>query len=273
MGQLRGLLAILAALSLGAAVPAEATPTLSGFFNVHDHVGPNSVGSGVGERLNFGVGSVVPAGPDTTASAVQAPHNLALFRIPVSLLPGLYNRTLACSPCPTGSWAISATDGIGPAAVGSTNSIPDPQLLPLVLDLHVDGSTLTPTVHWTLPDLSGFDVDNIRVRIWHDDVDVGVFLGAAQVATINDLFFQSGLLPPDTTQYTVPEGVLEKHRPYIFEVLLQDTETIQGITFTENRSRTFTQVPFEVPGPASLIALGAGVLLVTAVRRRSSARP
>lgn len=247
-----------------------ATPIITTPFNQHENVGANPLGVGTGERQNFGAVSISPANAGTTATATQGGPTFDLFRLPLTLFPELYSRSILCSPCPTGSWTISATDGSG-VAVATTPPTPSPQLLPLVQNLHVVGDGLTPTIKWTLPDLTGFDVDRIRVRAWHDDVDVQGFNGATPVFTINDLFFQSALLPANATQFTVPLGVLEKHRPYIFEVFLEDFEVITGFgTFIENRSRTFTQTPFEVAEPASLLLLAAGVLglgIVTKKRR------
>lgn len=127
-----------------------------------------------------------------------------------------------------------------------TPPISNPQLLPFVQDLQVIGTGATPTITWTLPDLAGFDVDAIRLRVWND---------AKDDAILNNLI--AGTL----TQFTVPSGVLLPGVPYIFAVVLQDDATNPCCgSGSENQSNTFTQSAYFVPEPGTGLLVMAGLL-------------
>jgi len=63
----------------------------------------------------------------------------------------------------TGAWNLTVSDTSG-STNGTFAAIADPEFLPLLQSVQVVGSDTTPTITWTLPDLTGFDVDSIRVR-------------------------------------------------------------------------------------------------------------
>jgi hypothetical protein len=91
-----------------------------------------------------------------------------------------------------------------------------------VENLRILGGGLTPTLAWELPNLTGFDVDRIRVWIFNDVTD--------------DRFFQT-TLAVTATQFQVPGGVLQGTGQYVFAVLLDD---LRGGGIVENNSRAFT---------------------------------
>ena len=94
------------------------------------------------------------------------------------------------------------------------------------------GRGAEPRVSWDLPDLTGFDVDQIRV---------GIRGGKRVYERFLDLVYVSGDLPPTTTAFAIPPGVLTSGERYVFEVMLEDLE---GGTL-QNRSLTYSE-PYTV---------------------------
>jgi hypothetical protein len=222
-----------------AVVPPVGPLALSGQFHFRGNVGPNTVGTTPGDRQIMGLTSLTPAGPPTAATVTQGTTVRPLVFAPSGLFAAQYSRSDAFNPTLTGPWTITATRGAELATL-QTPAIPDPELVPLATDLHVDGLGPTPTVAWTLPDLTGFDVDRIFIRIY-DDVT-------------NNAFFQSDALAPTVTTFRVPGGLLHPGGQYVFSVLLDDVQPGGAL---ENRGQAFTQTPFAPTTGA--IALGRTV--------------
>jgi hypothetical protein len=123
----------------------------------------------------------------------------------------------------------------------------NPQLLPFVTDITVSDTSSTPTVSWTLPDLTGFDVDQARFRIIDANTEVHFF---------------NQLLPTATTSFNVPAQLLVPGGSYIYAVVLQDEE-IDGF---ENSSTAFSGVT-RVPEPGILTLLLAALASIGGARR------
>lgn len=149
---------------------------------------------------------------------------------------------------PTSGWTLTVIDSTG-TVNGAFPTLADPEYLPLLLNLQIIANGDTPLIVWELPNLSGFDVDRIRVRI--NDVGLGASI------------YQTGDLAASTTSYQVAAGILQGGRTYQFRLLLEDLEG----GALENRSNTFS-ARYSVPEPGTLALLGLGLAGLAGLRRR-----
>lgn len=227
----RATAAWLALVVLVCAAPVGAVPitTFSGPHQFRTNNGPNSVGAPVGDYVSLGIFDVSPTA-GTSVSATQGAVTRPLPFEPSPVFQTLFRRYDPFDPSLTGPWSLTATNGPDSAGPVFTNGIPNPQLVPLVENLLLVGSGATPTLTWTLPNLAGFDVDRTRIGVFND-------------ATDEPVANPSGL-PGTPTQFTIPSGLLQPGVPYIFAVTLND----DGFFGLENRSSTFTQSAYFVPG-------------------------
>ena len=203
---------------------------------------------------NFPVGQTVqvfatvgPSAPLPTVTATQGGTivNLLLSGSP-TVLPGGFFTRVAFDPGLTGSWTINATEGVDSAAPRLTPPLIDPEFLPFVENITIVGSHTSPTITWTLPDLTNFDVDRIRVR--------------AIEAITGVQIFESLSLSGTSTSFTIPTGLLTPEKAYVFRILLDDLfigDPAFG-TYLENRSNTFSAPFAAVPEPASWLLLATG---------------
>ena len=217
-----------------------------------DNRGPNPLGITTGNRQLFGA-DITPLVPLVMATATQG-STVNLNFIGQTIFPNLFLRNIPFNSSLTGSWQINATDGTTTAAPVSTRALFNPQIIPLVQNVQIVGAGVTPTITWTLPNLIGFDIDQIRVRV--------------QDAITRDQFFQSGILPTTTTSFTIPSGVLSVGRPVAFRILLNDRISSGQFAGLDNRSTTFSQVFNPVPEPGTLLLLGSGVVGMGAAARK-----
>lgn len=239
-------LRVILLLVLGWAGQAGATPITTFNLPVHftANYGANSVGLPVGAQQFVGVVNVSPTA-GTTVTATQGLVTRPLPFTPFTSFPTQFRSIDPFDAALTGSWSITATNGPDSAGPILTNPIPNPQLLPLALNLQVVGTGETPTVTWTLPNLTGFDVEATRIHVYDDTTD-DVILNTRISGT--------------PTQFTIPSGVMVPGVPYIFSVNLQDEETFPSFQNTlENRSTAFAQSPYLVPEPATAALLAAGL--------------
>jgi hypothetical protein len=170
------------------------------------------------------------ASPTISVEATQGGTTLTLD----ALAPGhplykgkyVYYKFVDFDPGLLGSWEIVPTDSTGIGTSVSTNPIPDPEFLPLVEDITVQGTTLGARVSWTLPNLVGFDVDGTFVRIIE--------------AISGTHMWISDALPVQTTSFVAPASEFQPGVDYVYHVSLFDGE---DFSYYENWSSSFSE-PF-----------------------------
>ena len=144
-------------------------------------------------------------------------------------VPNDYLGFIDFDPNLTGAWEIVLTDSTGTAPSAFTNALAEPELLPYVESITLKGSPLGASVEWTLPDLTGFDVESMQVRI-------------VQVTPRSSVFLTS--LPFPATSFEPPAGSLQYGVEYAYGIELIDEEGF----YTENRSIAQSQ-PFRYALP------------------------
>ncbi len=246
--------------------PVAAGIVITNPFNFRDHTGPNPLGLPEGDVQQVGA-FVSPSGSPTTVTATQGGTVLGLTFTPETIFPDLYEAVFPFDPALTGAWTITATRGTESASA-VTSPISIPQLLPLVDNLRVVGTGLNPTLMWEWPDLTAFAgtlVNGIRIIDFatHDQLYTD-WLSSVPVG------------PAGTTaSITVPDGVLQVGRSYIFR---EGVYAVNPDGSTMNRSATFTQTPYVVvPEPGTFLLTAIGVLCLALGRQRvvwaKSSRP
>jgi len=224
-------LGLVTLLVLSSASQASAAPLTTFNFTAHfrQNVGPNSLGLPTGDQQFVGILNVAPTA-GTAVTAVQGAVTRPLPFTSLTAFPTMFRALEPFDPALTGPWTITATNGPDTAGPLFTPSIANPQLLPLAQNLQVVGTGPTPTVTWSLPDLTGLDVEQLRFRVYND--------------ANNDVILNT-IIPLGTTSFAIPAGLLFPGVPYIFSVSIEDTE--QGNS--ENVSIAFTQSAYVIPEP------------------------
>jgi hypothetical protein len=219
------------------AANAWALPTAFFYRQNTDRIGPHSFPGiiPVDDKVQIfaAIDSTDPIGsPTISVQAVQGGTTLSLD--PTGpLFPFLdgyhtYYRFIDFDPSLTGAWEIIPTDSTGTGPSTFTNAFVEPEFVPLVKDIKVQGTSLGTTVTWTLPNLAGFDVDGLHFCV-------------IEAASGRHIWNYSGNLPPlQTTSFTVPPGVMQVGVDYVYRVGLVDVE---GSDVEENVSLAYSQ-PF-----------------------------
>ncbi|HJQ81658.1 MAG TPA: hypothetical protein VJ828_16970 [Lacipirellulaceae bacterium] len=179
-----------------------------------------------------------PGSPTIAVTAKQGDTILTLDRFETPTTPpNFYWKFIDFDPSLTGAWEIIPTDSTGTGPSAFTDALAEPELLPFVESITPQGSPLGASVEWTLPDLTGFDVESVQVRI-------------VQVTPRSEVFVVD-FLPVDTTSFEPPSGVLQYGVEYVYNVGLYDVEGAN----TENRSVAQSQ-PFRYALPGDFNADG-----------------
>ncbi len=173
--------------------------------------------------------TVVPSDFPTLVFAEKDGVRQPLSHFPQPSAPDLYVSWRRFEPASTGSWRIVAERGEARSTPAWTPVLAKPQEVPLVRNVRVTGKGAGPRLSWELPDLTGFDIERIRV---------GVRGGKRVHGRFMSLLYTSGDLPPTATSFTIPAGVLATGERYVFQVMLEDLEGGE----LENRSLTFSEL-------------------------------
>jgi hypothetical protein len=214
------------------AAGTAAQPTVISYGHFTRRFGPNSIPKvPVGDKVHISVAldsSDPVRSPTISVETSQGSTNLVLDPVePNDVFPGqhLYYKFIDFDPGLTGSWEITPTDSTGIGLSSFTNPIVDPEFIPLVENIKVQGTPLGALVSWTLPNLNGFDVDGALVGILES-------VSGRQV-------YQSNLFPVQTTSFEAPAGILQPGVDYVWGIVLGDLEGDHA----ENASNAFSE-PF-----------------------------
>lgn len=253
-------------LILAAQAPGIAGPVVNGAVFAVDRRAANTVPgftSAASERTLWNL-DVSSAGPCSDVSVVVSRAGNTSFNLNLDSDPIFANCNLSQISIPFGStagllafagqtnpWSYTATDSSGSIS-GLFPIIADPEALPFVEDILVSDASTTPTVSWTLPDLTGFDVDRIRVRV---------------IDTASRLIVFQANLAADATSYTFAPGTLQFGSSYLYRVTIDDLEN--GLL--ENRSNAFSAVATRVPEPGTLVLVAIALMGLAGLGQRRGA--
>jgi len=218
---------------------------ISNPFLFRSNVGPNSLGWGwagcdpvvdtVCDSLGFGCF----VDPVTSTTVVAENLDTGYFR-PLRYIGGVnpyeFARRTTYDPNKTGIWVITATNGPNTATT-TIPAIGDVEQIPFLRNVQLIGSGLSPTISWTVPPNTGAD------RVIIDVID------AINVVKL----WRSPVIGLETTEYTIPEGVLQADYPFVIRARLQDT--ISGTIYGPDKSRSesfFDFTPLEEGEPQAV---------------------
>ncbi|MDN3275970.1 PEP-CTERM sorting domain-containing protein [Frankia sp. RB7] len=229
----------------GASSFANASPvTINGPFQFLDNRSSNDAGITAGVLIQLGANNVTPSGASgTTGEASRNSQNGPVVR-PLNpenftVNPNFFTRGVNDVPGNRQAWTLTFTNGQD-SATATTPGVPaNLQQLPFASNVQIGGSGLTPTLSWTN---TAANINAVAVRIRDNGVNAQISTGGFKADLISVQYFN-----PQTTTYTVPQGLLTAGHEYSLEIDQLQTRTAfnpnasAGATFvsTLNQSRSF----------------------------------
>jgi hypothetical protein len=197
----------------------------------------NPIHYGTGDLLILSV-NVYPVttidGPTVVSAQNQDTGLYASLGYIGGVNPNEFGVALLYDPAITGSWLVTATNG--PDTANRTiPALGDVEAIPLVYSVRLTGSGITPTLSWTVPSESTADytlisiIDyNTRLRLfWSPAVDI------------------------ETTEYQIPDGLLQESGSYVFRVIICKNSNGNLVSRSECFFGPFT--PLKEVGPDSVV--------------------
>jgi hypothetical protein len=177
------------------------------------------------------VARVSPSGYPTLVYGEQDGVREAFVHYAQPSTPDLYilfQRVQARSSAPWG--VVAERDGVRSMPV-QTQGLARAWQVPLATDVGVAGTGATPRVRWALPELGGRAIARIRVVVRGEPRVHARFMSA---------LYTSDGLPATATSFTIPQGILQPGKRYVFQVSLEDMEGSE----VRNRSMSFSEPYF-----------------------------
>lgn len=248
--------ALVVALMLGSlSGPASATPVTVGLpYQYIDSQTSSSLGGQGGVFDEFGANASPNGGAGTTATATRNNFTVSLPWIGTTVAPNQFQRTRTYNPNATGAWNLSFVNGQDVTSV-FTPTIVGANVLPFVRNVSASGSAVTPTLHWTIPTVSGIDVNAVRINLF-DHGRVRQSGNGADIVYSHDF-------APTTTQFTIPTALanglsLQIGNLYTAEIGLLDSRSNNMPSSNADllsRSRTFVDFVPQANGNLSSVYL------------------
>jgi len=230
----------------GASTVSIASPvTVSGPFQFLDNRSSNTAGINPGIVIQLGANRVVPGGLDGTTGEASRPSPSGPIVRPLvgenfTINPNLFTRSVTDTAGNRQSWNLTFSNGPDATTVATPGLPSNLQPLPFVNNVQISGSGLTPTLSWTN---TAANINAVAVRIRDNGVNAQIgSTGGFHADLISLQYFN-----PQTTNYTVPQGLLIAGHEYSLEINQLQTRTAfnpnasAGATFvsTLNQSRAF----------------------------------
>jgi uncharacterized protein YjbI with pentapeptide repeats len=218
---------------------SAALPVVLSYDHFTSRLAPHSFPGGlpVGDKVQVAAvlnSSDLVGSPTISVKAVQGATTLNLEYVGLGhpLFDGfhIYYKFIDLDPSLLGPWKIIPADSTGTGPATFTNAIAEPEFLPFVNNITLQGAPLGARVTWTLPNLVGFDVNGIGVRI---------------IEAVTGSHVWQAVLPAQATAYEPPAGTLQIGVDYVYNIILSDDESFGH----ENASWSFSDAfRYTLPG-------------------------